>query len=39
SSSDVLAALFGLEMKGLIRQLPGKFFVRALPAGAPTGVA
>ena len=30
--SDVLAALFGLEMKGLIRQLPGKFFLRVLPA-------
>ena len=33
SSSDVLAALFDLEMKGLIRQLPGKFFLRVLPAG------
>lgn len=33
SPSDVLAALFELEMKGLIRQLPGKFFLRALPAG------
>lgn len=33
SSSDVLAALFELEMKGLIRQLPGKFFLRVLPAG------
>ncbi len=32
SSSDVLAALFDLEMKGLIRQLPGKYFIRALPA-------
>ncbi len=31
--SDVLAALFDLEMKGLIRQLPGKFFLRVLPAG------
>lgn len=29
--AEVLAALFELEMKGLIRQLPGKFFVRALP--------
>ena len=33
SPSDVLAALFELEMKGLIRQLPGKFFLRVLPAG------
>lgn len=33
SSSDVLAALFELEMKGLIRQLRGKFFLRVLPAG------
>ncbi|MBI2955843.1 MAG: DNA-protecting protein DprA [Acidobacteria bacterium] len=32
SPSDVLAALFELEMKGLIRQLPGKFFLRVLPA-------
>jgi DNA processing protein len=32
--SDVLAALFVLEMKGLIRQLPGKFFLRVLPAKA-----
>ena len=31
SSSDVLAALFELEMKGLIRQLPGKYFLRILP--------
>lgn len=31
TSSDVLAALFDLEMKGLIRQLPGKFFLRVLP--------
>lgn len=30
--SDVLAVLFGLEMKGLIRQLPGKFFLRVLSA-------
>jgi DprA winged helix domain len=24
NSSDVLATLFGLEMKGIVRQLPGK---------------
>jgi DNA processing protein len=30
SSSEVLAALFDLEMKGFIRQLPGKQFVRVL---------
>lgn len=30
--SDVLPALFELEMKGLIRQLPGKYFLRVLPA-------
>ena len=30
--SDVLASLFDLEMKGLIRQLPGKYFLRVLPA-------
>ena len=34
SSSDVLAALFDLEMKGLIRQLPGKYFLRTLPAAS-----
>ncbi|MFQ5817042.1 MAG: DNA-processing protein DprA [Terriglobia bacterium] len=34
TSSDVLAALFDLEMKGLIRQLPGKYFLRALPAAS-----
>ncbi|MFQ5926181.1 MAG: DNA-processing protein DprA [Terriglobia bacterium] len=33
-SSDVLAALFDLEMKGLIRQLPGKYFLRALPVAS-----
>jgi len=32
SSSNVLAALFELEMKGLVRQLPGKYFLRVLPA-------
>ncbi len=31
SSSDVLAALFELEMKELVRQLPGKYFLRVLP--------
>jgi DNA processing protein len=30
SSSETLAALFDLEMKGYIRQLPGKQFVKAL---------
>jgi len=30
--SDVLPALFELEMKGLTRQLPGKYFLRVLPA-------
>jgi len=28
SSSEVIAALFGLELEGLIKQLPGKNFVR-----------
>lgn len=39
ASSDVLAALFDLEMKGLIRQLPGKFFLRVLPATTRSGAA
>ncbi|MBI4466200.1 MAG: DNA-protecting protein DprA [Acidobacteria bacterium] len=39
ASSDVLAALFELEMKGLIRQLPGKFFLRVLPAGVGSRTA
>jgi DNA processing protein len=30
SSSEVLAALFDLEMKGVIRQLPGKQFLKVL---------
>lgn len=30
NSSEVLAALFELEMKGLVRQLPGKQFVKVL---------
>jgi DNA processing protein len=30
NSSEVLAALFELEMKGVIRQLPGKQFVKVL---------
>jgi len=30
SSSETLAALFDLEMKGYIRQLPGKQFVRVM---------
>lgn len=30
NSSEVLAALFELEMKSLVRQLPGKNFVKAL---------
>jgi DNA processing protein len=28
SSSELIAALFDLEMNGLIRQLPGKNFVK-----------
>jgi len=30
SSSEVLAALFEMEMKSAIRQLPGKHFVKVL---------
>jgi DNA processing protein len=30
SSSEVLAALFDLELKGVVRQLPGKQFLRVL---------
>jgi predicted Rossmann fold nucleotide-binding protein DprA/Smf involved in DNA uptake len=30
NSSDVLATLFDLEMKGLVRQLPGKQFRKIL---------
>lgn len=30
SSSEVLASLFDLEMKGMIRQMPGKQFVKVL---------
>jgi len=30
SSSDVLAALFDLELKGVVRQLPGKQFLKVL---------
>ncbi len=30
SSSEVLAALFDLEMKGVVRQLPGKQFLKVL---------
>ena len=30
NSSDVLATLFHLEMKGIIRQLPGKQFSKVL---------
>lgn len=29
-SSSVLATLFDLEMKGMVRQMPGKQFVKAL---------
>jgi predicted Rossmann fold nucleotide-binding protein DprA/Smf involved in DNA uptake len=29
-SSEVLATLFELEMKGIIRQLPGKQFTKVL---------
>ena len=31
NSSEVLATLFTLEMKGIIRQLPGKQFSKVLP--------
>jgi DNA processing protein len=30
TSSEVLAALFGLELKGVVRQLPGKQFLKVL---------
>ena len=30
NSSEVLATLFTLEMKGIIRQLPGKQFTKVL---------
>ncbi|HMD32864.1 MAG TPA: DNA-processing protein DprA [Candidatus Acidoferrales bacterium] len=30
TSSEVLASLFGLEMRGAIRQMPGKHFVKSL---------
>ncbi|MGB7439209.1 MAG: hypothetical protein WBW49_27620, partial [Candidatus Acidiferrum sp.] len=30
NSSEVLATLFELEMKGIIRQLPGKQFTKVL---------
>jgi predicted Rossmann fold nucleotide-binding protein DprA/Smf involved in DNA uptake len=30
SSSEVLATLFDLEMKGVVRQLPGKQFLKVL---------
>jgi DNA processing protein len=30
NSSEVLAALFGLEMRGAVRQLPGKQFLKVL---------
>jgi DNA processing protein len=30
SSSEVLATLFDLELKGLVRQLPGKQFLKVL---------
>ncbi|MFY9527409.1 MAG: hypothetical protein WBC04_17125 [Candidatus Acidiferrales bacterium] len=30
SSSEVLASLFNLELRGVIRQLPGKHFLRVL---------
>lgn len=32
NSSEVLATLFQLEMRGIIRQLPGKYFIRVLEA-------
>jgi DNA processing protein len=30
TSSEVLAVLFDLELKGVVRQLPGKQFVKVL---------
>jgi DNA processing protein len=39
SSSDVLATLFELEMKGLVQQLPGKYFLRVLRAVVRPGAA
>ena len=30
NSSEVLATLFDLEMKGIVRQLPGKQFAKVL---------
>lgn len=30
NSSEVLATLFNLEMKGIVRQLPGKLFSKVL---------
>jgi DNA processing protein len=30
NSSEVLAALFELELKGVVRQLPGKHFLKVL---------
>jgi DNA processing protein len=36
-SAEVLTALFELEIRGLIRQLPGKFFLRTLPALSGAG--
>jgi len=30
NSSEVLATLFDLEMKGIVRQLPGKLFSKVL---------
>jgi predicted Rossmann fold nucleotide-binding protein DprA/Smf involved in DNA uptake len=30
TSSEVLATLFDLEMKGMVRQLPGKQFLKVL---------
>jgi DNA processing protein len=30
SSSEVLAALFDLELRGVVRQLPGKQFLKVL---------
>jgi len=34
SSSEIIAALFELEMLGLIRQLPGKQFVKIWASGS-----
>jgi len=31
TSSEVLVALYEMEMKGIVRQMPGKQFIKVLP--------